>query len=1156
MADDSQLETLLIDYAGACAQRPGLSIAEFCTQRGCVEQVTLLAERWAQLQRPAATESPATEDLAVPVQPSSPPAVSKLPSAVGRYVLMGEISRGGMGVVYRAFDPSFGRDVAIKLIHEHYARRPAAARRFIDEAQITGKLQHPGIPPVHELGTLPDGRPFLAMKLIQGRTLAALIDDAFSEQTPTAAEHSRLLVIFESICQSVAYAHSRGVIHRDLKPLNIMVGEFGEVQVMDWGLAKPLGALQPAPGSIGTEADASLGTDLENTEEATLQVAYGGSGPRHLTSPGAVLGTPAYMPPEQASADATAVDRQADVFGLGAILCCVLTGEPPYAGGSPETIRLRAMRGELAEAFARLEGTGADPAVISLCKRCLARAKEDRPRDAGEVAAAMAAIRTQAEERGRQAEAERLAALARADEQRKRRRTVQWAAGLVTVILAAGLAVSLWQLDRANFAEQQAVTARNEKERQRQQAADAALAEKQARIEAERQRHFAEGIAQFVQDDFLALSSVDGQFRFGGDSGGLGKDANLKQLLDRAAAKLEQRQDLEPRIRAQLCWIIGVSFRYHDDFPRAIAFLEECVELRKQCLGPDDPDTLAAQNSLALAYESARRLPEAIQLMVATLHAEEKVLGADHRSTLITRRNLGLAYLDAGRFPQALAVLEEVRTAQEKRFGPTDTETLRTLVSIAQVYRAMGRFPEAIQLLERVGDAQAKMLPADHPELLATLRDLAAAYRATGRLPKAIELFERVVAAQTRTLGPDHMGTLTTLNSLALAYAAAGRMPEALKLFEQLRDALVRKLGAEHPEALTTQANLAWAYQAVGRVAEAISLLEKIHALETRSLGAEHPSTLATLGNLAKAMHSAGRTAEAIVLLEQVHQAQIKKLGADHPDTLVTQALLATAYRSAGRFSESIHLCEQTLAATERKMGSDHPHTITAVANLAVALRAAGRLPQAVPLFDRAAHALAKRQFQHEHAAGIITSTYQALEDAKMWPEAEVWRRRWLPVAKQRLGAEHPAFASELAGLGYNLIQQKKFSEAEEFLRTCLAIRQQHASNDWRTFEAAVLLGRALFGRSQLTEDRAEKEKFLTEAETHLLAGYAGLKERWVPPQAHGNDPKASNPTTRLNSGPPQARMLEACNRLIDLYTAWGKSDEQKKWQAEKEHWK
>jgi serine/threonine protein kinase len=236
---------------------------------------------------------------------------------------------------------------ALKMVTEQGLSVAEAARRLVAEARITGQLQHPGIPAVHELGTLPDGRPFLAMKLVRGQTL----DELLKARPDPAADHGRVVAIFEQICQAVGFAHQRRVIHRDLKPANAMVGAFGEVQVMDWGLAKVLGE-RPGVSRPSEEPD-----DPEATAAATAITddRDGDSG----TRAGSVLGTPAFMPPEQAIGAVDQIDERSDVFGLGAVLCAVLTGKPPYVGADAESTRQLAARGKLDDALARLDACGA-----------------------------------------------------------------------------------------------------------------------------------------------------------------------------------------------------------------------------------------------------------------------------------------------------------------------------------------------------------------------------------------------------------------------------------------------------------------------------------------------------------------------------------------------------------------------------------------------------------------------------------------------------------------------------------------------------------------------------------------------------------------------------------------------------------------------------
>jgi serine/threonine protein kinase len=235
--------------------------------------------------------------------------------------------------------------VAVKLLPEQYPADSPAAGRFLGEARITGQLQHPGIPAVHQVGTLAGDRPLLAMKLIKGCTLEAIL----KQRTDPSAQRGRLLAVFEAVCQAVGYAHAHRVIHRDLKPANVMVGAFGEVQVMDWGLAKVLGEETPATAAALAMEQTRTWTQVSPTPE------FGSH-----TQAGSLLGTPAFAPPEQLGGEIDKVGTRADVFGLGAIRAVILTGKPPYVGETAESVRVLALRGKLDDCFARLDACGTD----------------------------------------------------------------------------------------------------------------------------------------------------------------------------------------------------------------------------------------------------------------------------------------------------------------------------------------------------------------------------------------------------------------------------------------------------------------------------------------------------------------------------------------------------------------------------------------------------------------------------------------------------------------------------------------------------------------------------------------------------------------------------------------------------------------------------
>lgn len=357
-----------------------------------------------------------------------------------RYQLHGEIARGGMGSVLRGRDVDLGRELAIKVLLSKYVNSPEAARRFLEEAQIGGQLQHPGVVPVYDIGCFGE-QPFFTMKLVKGQTLAALL----LQRENAEADRPRLLAIALQVAQTLAYAHAKGVIHRDLKPANIMVGAFGEVQVMDWGLAKVL-----PEGGVSDELRAGFmhqqAEDKSIIRTLRAGTATGSSSTTASagfeTEIGSLLGTPAYMPPEQANGNVGLLDRRCDVFGLGALLCEILTGKPPYQGRSSEEVRRMAANADLASAHARLDASGAETELITLTKTCLAPEASNRPQDAKQVAEALTKYLDGVQERLRQAELSEAEARATAIEEAKRRRVTLALA--VTVLLAVSLGGGGW----------------------------------------------------------------------------------------------------------------------------------------------------------------------------------------------------------------------------------------------------------------------------------------------------------------------------------------------------------------------------------------------------------------------------------------------------------------------------------------------------------------------------------------------------------------------------------------------------------------------------------------------------------------------------------------------------------------------------------------
>ena len=392
-----------------------------------------------------ASREPLQDTQEGPDPPLARPGSPRLFASPGpprRIRLLGEIARGGMGSILRGRDEVLGREVAVKVLLDRHLDRPDLVRRFVEEAQIGGRLQHPGVVPIYELGSLDDRRPYFAMKLVEGQTLSALLDGRPSP----ADELPRLLAVFEQVCQTMAYAHARGVVHRDLKPPNVMVGGFGEVQVMDWGLAKLLRRGGDGGDRPGDEVDGP----------GSIDDTIGDGAAPDPSRAGLILGTPAYMSPEQARGEVGRLDERSDVFSLGSILCEILTGQPAFTGRAPDEVRRRAARGDTGEALARLDSCGADAELIALARDCLAVDPDDRPRDAGAVADRLTAHLSGVQRRLREAERDRAVAEARAQSERSRRRLQLGLAASILALAALGGLATAFELRRGHDRETRA----------------------------------------------------------------------------------------------------------------------------------------------------------------------------------------------------------------------------------------------------------------------------------------------------------------------------------------------------------------------------------------------------------------------------------------------------------------------------------------------------------------------------------------------------------------------------------------------------------------------------------------------------------------------------------------------------------------------------
>jgi serine/threonine protein kinase len=706
------------------------------------------------------------------------------PASPPGYELREEIGRGGMGAVYRALDVALGRDVAVKLLSDRFAADSPLVQRFLSEARITGQLQHPGIPAVHQVGTLPDGRPFLAMKLIKGKTLSALL----KERADPSAERGRLLAVFEAVCQAVGYAHAHRVIHRDIKPSNIMVGAFGEVQVMDWGLAKVLGDAKPAGDSLGDLEPTAVDALLAQETRAWTDVSPTPQSESH-TQTGSLVGTPAFISPEQASGQIARVDQRSDVFGLGALLAVILTGKPPYVADSYESLKLQAVRGQLDDCFTRLDASGAEPELVALCKKCLAPEPGDRPQGAGEVAEAVASLRAAAEERAQLAERERLAAEVRIAEQTKRRKTFQRAAAVVVAVLLLGVAGTTVGLIQADSERRIAEQAQKDEFTQRQAAVKA---QGLAQTEAKRANREA-ATADQVSDFLVGLFEPRDRLAVGAAALGFQKSQDglrARDLLARGVERLNAAELKEqPLVRARLLYEIGTIYIGLGDTKAAAPLLNEALKLRRSLLPPDHVDLARSLDRVALVryvtgdWSCIDLYREAIAILRKQSDPDSLEL-AEAESGLA----VSVTFFDN---QQAIELYTHALKIRRERLGAHDLQTLSTVFLLAHTYIHMRDYTRGLALASELLKGLEKSL-AD-PLLTESLRDATTAVQKElfgGRADEIISMWQKIVAQLSKVGGDDHFLTAFAKRKTAMLIydklkPIDPRFQEAARIFEE-----------------------------------------------------------------------------------------------------------------------------------------------------------------------------------------------------------------------------------------------------------------------------------------------------------------------------------------------------------------------------------
>jgi tetratricopeptide (TPR) repeat protein len=741
------------------------------------------------------------------------------PRPARRYELEGEIDRGGMGVIIRGRDNDLGRDVAMKVLQARHADNPAMVRRFVEEAQIAGQLQHPGVLTVYELGIQEDRCPYFTMRLIRGRTLAVLL----AERSGPDVDRRHFLNIFERVCETIAYAHARGVIHRDLKPANVMVAEFGEIQVVDWGLAKLL---------------AREGGEPQTPRRTEIHLPHAEAhGPHSIA--GSVMGTPAYMAPEQARGEVDRVDERADVFALGAILCEILTGEAAFRGDAGDALD-DAKAGRLDDAWARLEACGASAPLIELTKSCLAPNPRDRLRDAGVVAERFASHLASVDRRAREAALAAAEASARADEERRRRRlALTWGTVLLLAVLVGGGGIILSQNQRLrNVAANSQMTNEklNELTRLLAEARQTPVSEERAWDALRAAGAHVAGLRGSVELDAAT------QERAG----------EMLEAFNRVERDRQMVERIEDLVIAGATHADRESWVWMADEIRA-AFLEYGIDLRIMA-----PEAIADR---VRASDLAPQLTEGLELWISTMghlghDGDEGDEGFSMEEILAWSEILYAADPDPYRVRVRRQIYTERPDPEELQALATsesfDAALPRTLSWLATGFLRVGDIDAMDDVYRRALDLHPTdfMLNFDYAWSLASRqrweeatryyhraltirpgnsgvwRSLGVALWETGDLQGAIDDLRRAVE-----LSPGHAPTYVDLGGVL---AAANDLDGAIEAY---RGAI-----AHEPDLAIAHCRLGLALQAAGELPEALEALQRGHELGSAKPGWSYPS--------------------------------------------------------------------------------------------------------------------------------------------------------------------------------------------------------------------------------------------------------------------------------------------------------------------------
>ncbi len=762
--------------------------------------------------------------------PASPPTTEEEEGTqtIGPYRLVKMLGEGGMGQVWLAAQTfPVRRKVALKLIKGGKYDK-SVIQRFEAERQSLAIMDHPAIAKVFDAGTTSEGQPFFVMEYVPGSPITKYCD----EKRLSTRER---LNLFIKVCEGVQHAHQKAMIHRDLKPGNILVSEIDG---------------KPAPHII----DFGIAKATENKQE----------GETLLTQAGMLVGTPGYMAPEQTDPSFPDIDTRADVYALGVILYELLTGSLPF---DPKQWQKQ----PLYEVLRRIR-------------------EDDPPRPSTQL---ITLNDTAAEQAGlRQTEPRQLASLLKGDldwitmkalEKDRARRYDS------PTSLAAD--ITRYLTDEPVLASPPSVSYRTAKFVKRHRvgvlaasvvflmliALAVSMTVQAYRIARERDRANREAEEAKSVSDFLTHL-----FNVSDPSEARGNSITAREILDQGAKQIETNLTGQPEVQARLLATIGNVYQTLGLYSQAQNLLEKSIELRRRVLGPKNPELLSSLNDLAYVLMIQGKSSAAEKLARDALPIDRSALGPENPVTISCMIELGSILRDEGRFEEAEKLTRETLEIQKRVLGPENPETLRSMSNLGFTLGEEGRLKEAEATLRESYDIRRKVMGPDHPETLRDAYFLAGYLSIDNQLDEAEKLQRETLELRRHVLGDEHIDTLNSMEALANTLQSEKRYAEAEKLRRDVLGVQRRVLGPEHPLTLSTMTELANNLSVQGRYKDADALLEETLAIQKRVRGVNNPDTAETEYNLACNAALAGHKPEALALLKEAFEHGLSPLNKKH----------------------------------------------------------------------------------------------------------------------------------------------------------------------------------------------------------------------------------------------------------------------------------